>query len=62
MTRDELMKSEWKVNETIVYVEGEDEDFAICKTDALNTNTLPYELCLEMAQKIADEHNRILSQ
>lgn len=60
MTRDELNKAVWKVNETIVYVETEDEDYAICKTDALNTNTLPYEICLELAQQIATDHNKKL--
>ena len=60
MTREELNKAEWKVNETIVYVETEEQDFAICKTDAMNTNSLPYKICLEIAQQIAKDHNQKL--
>jgi hypothetical protein len=55
------MVKNWRVNETLVYIEGEDEDFAICNTAALKTNTLKYDTCLKNAQTIADEHNNALA-
>ncbi len=44
----------WKTNETIVYVEGDEEDFAICHTQSLQTNAISdYEECLANARLIA---------
>ena len=43
----------WQTDETIVFVEGKEEDFAICHTQAKHTNTLPYETSLANARLIA---------
>ncbi len=49
----------WLVNENLVYIEGEEEDFCICDTQALGKNVLPYNSGLKAAQMIADEHNKV---
>lgn len=43
----------WQTDEAIVFVEGKEEDFAICHTQAKHTNTLPYETSLANARLIA---------
>ena len=60
MNRKQFKQAVWKVNETIVYIEDDEQDYAICNTADVTTQCLPYEICLELAQQIAADHNKKL--
>lgn len=60
MNRKQFNQAVWKVNETIVYIEDDEQDYAIYNTADVTTQYLPYEICLELAQQIATDHNKKL--